>query len=91
MRKSIDGLAGVVEYVYEMNPYQKNILFLFCGRSNYKIKGLLWEENGFVLIHKRLAKGRFQWIRDSSKGLVRITYEQYYNLMNYGKLDQQTP
>ena len=42
LRKSIDGLAAVVEYTYGMNPYKKNVLFLFCGRSNYKIKGLLW-------------------------------------------------
>ncbi|WP_106011222.1 IS66 family insertion sequence element accessory protein TnpB, partial [Clostridium luticellarii] len=32
MRKSIDGLAAIVQKNFELNPFQ-NSLFLFCGRK----------------------------------------------------------
>lgn len=88
LRKSIDGLATLLEYTYNVNPYREGILYLFCGRTaSYKIKGLLYEENGFLLFHKRLKDGRYRWIRDESKGLVRISHEQFLRLMNNGSLN----
>lgn len=88
LRKSIDGLVSLLEYTYNVNPYREGILYLFCGRTaSYKIKGLLYEENGFLLIHKRLKEGRYHWIRDESQGLVRISHSQFLSLMNKGRLD----
>ncbi|WP_288147151.1 IS66 family insertion sequence element accessory protein TnpB [Thomasclavelia cocleata] len=62
LRKGIDGLRRLVESSMRLDPYQ-NSLFLFCGRKSSTIKGLLWEEDGFLLITKRLEDGRFQWPR----------------------------
>ena len=88
LRKSIDGLIDVLYYTYHVNPYlSENELFLFCGRSNYKIKGLVKESNGFVLINKRLRTDRFHWNRDQSAGLQKISYEQFIHLMNDGTLE----
>ena len=42
LRRGIDGLASIVKYNFKMNPFQKNVLFLFCGRQTTKIKGLVW-------------------------------------------------
>ena len=47
LRKGIDGLAQLVGTKYNMNPFEKNVLFLFCGGRGDRIKGLLWEGNGF--------------------------------------------
>lgn len=44
LRRGIDGLAQLVGTVFNLNPYEKDILFLFCGRRGDRIKGLLWEE-----------------------------------------------
>lgn len=55
MRKSIDGLAGIVENELELNPLEP-ALFVFCNRGRDKIKILYWENNGFVLWYKRLEK-----------------------------------
>ena len=62
MRKSIDGLAALVENELELSPMTE-ALFVFCNRGRDKIKMLYWERNGFVLWYKRLEKQRFRWPR----------------------------
>ena len=46
MRKSIDGLAAVVQQNFQLNPFQKG-LFLFCGKRCDRLKALYWEEDGY--------------------------------------------
>jgi len=60
MRKSIDGLAAIVECEIEQSPFESS-LFVFCNRQRDKVKLLYWERNGFVLWYKRLEKQRFKW------------------------------
>ena len=54
LRKGIDGLAtsGKTKVLIWIR-FMPGDLFLFCGSSNRKIKGLVWEEDGFLLIYKR--------------------------------------
>ena len=33
LRKGLDGLAMIIGSELHLNPYQKNALFLFCGRQ----------------------------------------------------------
>lgn len=80
MRKSIDGLKVIVARDLKMNPYEKNVLFLFCGVSSSKIKALVWEGDGFVLAYKRIEDGRFVWPRTPGEAL-NITQEQFNQLM----------
>lgn len=61
-RKSIDGLAALVEGMLVMNPFSEH-LFCFVNRKRDKIKILYWERSGFCLWYKRLEKGRFHWPR----------------------------
>ena len=70
MRKSIDGLALLVESELALSPMSE-ALFVFCNRGRDKIKMLYWERNGFVLWYKRLEKQRFRWPRESA-----FLYEQ---------------
>lgn len=53
MRKSIDGLCAIVEQQLHMDP-RRSALYLFCGKRCDRIKALLWEPDGFVLIYKRM-------------------------------------
>ena len=55
--------------------------FFFCGGKNDRIKGLLWEGTGFLLLYKRLEAGSFSWPR-TPKEAVELTREQYQLLMN---------
>ena len=50
MRKSIDGIAAVVQQDFQLNPFQKS-LFLFCGKRCDRLKALYWEEDGFILLY----------------------------------------
>ena len=43
LRYGIDSLAAIIERQYRKKLFIPNTLFLFCGRSASKIKGLLWE------------------------------------------------
>ncbi len=65
MRKSIDGLCAIVEDKLNMDP-RRNALFLFCGRRADRLKILMWEPDGFVLLYKRLSavQGRYRWPRN---------------------------
>ncbi len=58
----------------------KDTLFLFCGKKNNRIKGLLWEGDGFLLLYKRLEVGAYSWPRNTSEALE-ITPQQYRLLM----------
>ena len=66
MRKSIDGLAAIVQQNFHLDPCS-NSLFLFCGKSSSKLKALYWEEDGFVLLYKKLENGKFKWPRNERK------------------------
>ena len=41
LRYGIDSLVAIIERKYKVNLFVPNTLFLFCGRSSTKIKGLL--------------------------------------------------
>ena len=59
MRKSIDGLAAIVQQNFQLDPFS-NALFIFCGRRHDRLKALLWRGDGFLLLYKRLDNGRFR-------------------------------
>ena len=79
LRRSIDGLAGIVRTQFQMDPFQ-TALFLFCGRRQDRIKALYWEGDGFLLLYKRLESGSFQWPRTKDEARA-LTPQQYRWLM----------
>ena len=50
LRFGIDSLAAIITSRFHMQLFVPNTLFLFCGRSSTRIKGLLWEGDGFLLL-----------------------------------------
>ena len=71
MRKSIDGLRAIVEGAFHLDS-RNHSRFLFCGRRCDRIKALLWEGDGYVLLYKRLdvERGRYRWPRNKN-GVVK--------------------
>lgn len=86
LRKRIDGLAAIVQGVLKQDPFNKS-LFLFCGRRRDRIKGLLWEGDGFLLLYKRLDNGAFRWPRNETEARL-LTEQEVRWLMEGLELEQ---
>jgi len=59
MRKSFNGLFGLVQNEMELNPLC-GYLFVFLSKHRTKIKILFWDNDGLVVYAKRLEKGTFK-------------------------------
>lgn len=60
MRKSFNGLAGIVRERLEADPMSRH-LFLFCNRHRNRLKVLVADESGMWVLSKRLDRGTFAW------------------------------
>jgi transposase len=86
LRRGIDGLAAMVKQVFKLDPCSR-ALYLFCGRSSSRLKALLWEGDGFLLLYKRLETGTFQWPRRESEAKA-ITQQQLRWLLEGLSIEQ---
>jgi transposase len=59
MRKSFDGLSGLVRQELNREPLSGEV-FVFLSRRRSQIRLLLWEGDGFSIYSKRLEKGTFE-------------------------------
>ena len=80
MRKAIDGLAAIVQQNFGLDVFSGS-LFLFCGKRCDRIKALIWEEDGFVLMYNRLESGNEAKL---------ITQKEFRWLMEGLSIDQKT-
>ena len=88
MRKAIDGLAAIVQQNFKLDVFSGS-LFLFCGKRCDRIKALLWEEDGFVLLYKRLENGKYKWPRDSNEAKL-ISQREFRWLLEGLSIEQKT-
>jgi transposase len=58
MRKSFDGLCGLIRSELGADPLSGS-LFVFVNRRRNMIKSLYWDRDGFAIWYKRLEKGCF--------------------------------
>ena len=68
-RKSISGLAALVEQALGLDPFAA-ALYVFGNRRRNRVKILGWETNGFWLLLKRLEAERFVWPRSDAAVIV---------------------
>ena len=81
LRNGISGLSALVRLKFGKNPLESGTLFLFCGKDRKTVKGLVWDETGYVLITKKLSYGHFQWPRNSEEAKA-LTQEEFNRLMD---------
>jgi len=60
MRKSFEGLSGLVEQLFPGVIFSGS-LFIFLNRRKDHMKVIYWDHDGFVIWFKRLERGMFAW------------------------------
>jgi transposase len=88
MRKSIDGLAVMVQESFRLDPFSSS-LFVFCNKGCNKLKILYWEHNGFWLYYRRLEKGKFKWPKNRSQ-IKNVSLRELNWLLDGLDLEQKT-
>lgn len=78
-RKGIDGLAALVQGHLKLDPYGGTI-FVFRAKRSDRIKLLIWDGSGLVLVYKRLEGGQFRWPRIDD-GVMRLSAAQFSALL----------
>ena len=68
MRNGFDGLVALVRRGLLEDPLSGD-LFVFLNRRGNVVKALLWDRTGFIIISKRLERGRFR-LRSRADKLV---------------------
>jgi transposase len=58
LRKSFDGLAAATREIIRAEPLSGH-LFVFINRRANRMKILVWQPSGYLLLYKRLERGRF--------------------------------
>jgi len=74
-RKGMDGLAALVRERLGAEPFS-GVVFVFRARRADRVKLLVWDGTGLLLVSKRLEQGAFRWpsVRD---GVMRLTPAQF--------------
>jgi transposase len=60
MRKSFDGLCGLVSSALARDPMSGDV-YVFFNRRRDRLKLLVWDRSGFWIFYKRLERGTFQF------------------------------
>jgi transposase len=70
-RRGHDGLAATVQNELGLDPHS-GVTVVFRSKRGDRVKILVWDGTGLVLIYKRLESGQFAWpqIRD---GVMRLS------------------
>ena len=78
-RKGMDGLAALVQQVLQADPFAGEV-FIFRPRRGDRVKILVYDGTGLILVTKRLEAGRFCW-PSPAEGTVRLTSAQLATLL----------
>jgi transposase len=59
-RRGMDSLSALVKEMLTVDPFAGDV-FVFRAKRADRLKILLWDGSGLVLLNKRLERGRFVW------------------------------
>lgn len=74
LRRGFDGLAAATRQIIREDPLSGH-LFVFVNRRRNRMKILLWERSGYLLLYKRLERARFHLPHVSVAGRRHVEME----------------
>ncbi len=77
MRKSFDGLSGLVRSGLGLDPTSGDV-YVFLNRRRDRLKLMLWQGDGYALYYKRLERGTFEYPRSGGA--------EDLNILTWGEL-----
>lgn len=78
-RKGMDGLAALVKEQLGTDPFS-GVIYVFRAKRADRVKLLMWDGSGLVLVSKCLGEGQFRWPRVED-GVMRLTPGQLTALL----------
>ena len=86
-RRGHDGLAAAVQNELGLDPHS-GIIVVFRSKRGDRIKVLLWDGSGLVLVYKRLEQGKFAWpaIHDGVMRLSRAQFEALFDGLDWRRV-----
>jgi transposase len=82
MRKSFDGLCGIIRSGLRKDPVDGGDVYVFINKERNKVMLLHWESGGFVLYYKRLEEGTLDWAFSTDGSASRVvTYTRLLLLL----------
>jgi len=85
-----DALAGLVQNTLGLDPHS-GLIVVFRSKRMDRLKILLWDGTGLVLIYKRLGEGSFAWPRISGgvMQLTRVQFEALFDGLNWKRVGER--
>lgn len=88
LHRSFEGLSNEVRCVLAEDPLSGHV-FLFLNRRRSQVKMLLWTRGGFLIVHKRLERGRFTFPSRVTAAAARVEIEVHELAMLLEGLDEK--
>jgi transposase len=77
-RRGHDGLAATVQNELGLDPHS-GLTVIFRSKRGDRLKILVWDGTGLVLVYKRLEQGSFAWPKVQD-GVMRLSRAQFETL-----------
>lgn len=87
LHRSFEGLSNEVRCVLGADPLSGHV-FLFLNRRRSQLKMLLWTRGGFLIVHKRLERGKFTFPSRVTAEATRVEIDTHELAMLLEGLDE---
>lgn len=86
-RKGMDGLAAHVMNHLDLDPFA-GAIFIFRSKRATRLKMIVWDGTGLVLIHKRIEGRGFVWpsVRNGAIQLTRTQFEALFEGLDWRRI-----
>lgn len=82
-RRGIDGLSAVCTNIFKQDPYSGSV-FVFTNRAKTSVKLLVYDGQGFWLMHKRFSQGKLKWWPKSQHDVHSLQAHELLILLRQG-------